>query len=300
MRLRHIEVIQAIVQAGDLKGAAALLDIPPQRVEETLKQAEQQLGFLLFARARGRFQPTAETLQLRAEMAILQEQLERVQRLADGLREHQDAMLRVVCTPSLAHLLLPQSLAALRRRFRETPCTLAAHDTRDIVRQLLLHEIDLGFSLHRPDHPAIICEPLAEGKLQLLAPHGWLPPRQRYVGLQELAGQVMVGLEGEDPLSPMLGHRLQSLTPPPRVQTRVQSYQMMRSMVQAGEGLAIVDPFTAMDAQAAGLDVCPVSPAVPVTLYALTLAQASTTSALKTLLEIVAERAAALLSAPRE
>jgi DNA-binding transcriptional LysR family regulator len=29
------------------------------------------------------------------------------------------------------------------------------------------------------------------------------------------------------------------------VQTRVQTYQMMRSMVEAGEGLAIVDPFTA-------------------------------------------------------
>jgi DNA-binding transcriptional LysR family regulator len=68
---------------------------------------------------------------------------------------------------------------------------------------------------------------------------------------------------------------------------------MMLSMVEAGEGLAIVDPFTA--AGAAGLDVCPLSPAVPVTLYALTLAGRETCAAGKTLLELISEQAAKML-----
>jgi DNA-binding transcriptional LysR family regulator len=63
---------------------------------------------------------------------------------------------------------------------------------------------------------------------------------------------------------------MQALRPAPSVQTRVQTQQMMRSMVEAGEGLAIVDPFTALGARSAGLDVCPLSPAVPICLYALT------------------------------
>jgi len=300
MRLRHIEAIQAILHTGDLKGAAQLLDIPPDTLETTLQHAEGQLGFLLFARVRGKFQPTPETLSLQGEIATLQEQLERLQRLADGLREHQDAALRVLCTASLAQQLLPQSVAALRRRFRETPCTLAAHTTRDIVRSLLLHEADLGISLHRPEHPSIHAQPLAQGKLQLLAPHGWLSARHKYIALHELAGQAMIGLEGEDPLSLVLDHKLQSLNPAPRVQTRVQTYQMMRSMVEAGEGLAIVDPFTALGARTAGLDTCPISPAVPVTLYALTLESVPPSPALKTLLEIIGEKAESLLLAPRE
>ncbi|MOA46882.1 hypothetical protein D3C78_1694500 [compost metagenome] len=71
---------------------------------------------------------------------------------------------------------------------------------------------------------------------------------------------------------------------------------MMRSMVEAGEGLAIVDPFTALGAKAAGLDVCPVSPAVPISLYALSLKTVEPTPAQEALLEIITTNALALLA----
>ena len=204
--------------------------------------------------------------------------------------------MRVVCTPTLAQELLPQSIAALRRRFRETPCNLSSQHTREIVRSLLLRESDLGLSLHNPEYPAIQCAELTVGKLQLLAPHGWLQPRQKYIALQELAGQTMIGLDSQDPLSMLLNTKMQALRPSPMIQTRVQTYQMMRSMVEAGEGLAVVDPFTAVGARAAGLDTCPISPAIPVTLYALTLRESVPSAAMKTLLEIVTEKAMAMLA----
>jgi DNA-binding transcriptional LysR family regulator len=80
------------------------------------------------------------------------------------------------------------------------------------------------------------------------------------------------------------------------IQTRVQTHQMMRSMVEAGEGLAIVDPFTALGAKSAGLDVCPLSPAVPISLYALTLKNGEPSPAVQTLLAIITEQAAAMLA----
>ena len=94
----------------------------------------------------------------------------------------------------------------------------------------------------------------------------------------------------------MLDAKLQALRPLPVVQTRVQTYPMMRGLVEAGEGLAIVDPFTAFGAQASGLDTCPLSPPIPVSLYALTLKNAASTPALNALLEIVAQKAQALLA----
>ena len=293
MRLRHIEVIQAILHNATLGASALALGLNEAALNQALQEAEQQLGFLLFSRVRGKLLPTRETLELASEFQRLQGNLERITRIAHALRQHQDPPLRVVCSATLAHQLLPHSLASLRRRFRETPCTLASLGTADIVRSLLLHESDLGLSLHDPQLPSIDSQPLYHGKLQLLAPHGWLSARQKYLTVQELAGQAMVGLEGEDRLSPALDRKLESLSPPPVMRTRVQTYQMMRSMVEAGEGLAIVDPFTA--AGAAGLDVCPLSPAVPVTLYALTLAGRETCAAGKTLLELISEQSARML-----
>ena len=106
----------------------------------------------------------------------------------------------------------------------------------------------------------------------------------------------MIGLEGQDPLSRLLDAKLQALRPLPVVQTRVQTYQMMRSMVEAGEGLAIVDPFTAYGARDTGLDACPLSPPVMVNLYALTLKDGVTSPALNALLEIVTQKAESLLA----
>lgn len=296
MRLRHIEVIEAIVQSGTLAAAAELLHLPVDTVSATLQDAEQQLGFLLFAKVRGRLQATRETQALQPGLAHLQGDLERLRRQAIGLRLHQDPPLRVDCTQPLDQQLMPQAIAALRRRFQDTTCTLAAHTSHEIVRRLLLHETDLGLSLHNPGHSQISCTPLLEGKVQLLTPHGWLAPRQKYIALQETAGQSMIGLEQPDPLSQNLENRLLGVRPSPRIQTRVQTYQMMRSMVEAGEGLALVDPFTAAGSQASGIDRCPVSPAIAVTLYSLTLSGQTPSAAQRTFLEIVQEKAETLLA----
>ena len=296
MRLRHIEVIQAILQTGHLGTAAEWLQLPVGEVDATLKDAEQQLGFMLFASVRGRLQATRETLELQAQITALYEALEPLQRLASRLKHHHAPPLRALCTPPLANQLLPQSIAALRRRFQDMPCNLSSQPTGEIINSLLLHEADVGLSLHDPEHPQIQSTVLAQGKLQLLAPHGWLKPKQKYIALQDLAGQSLIGLEGHDPLSRLLDAKLQALRPLPVVQTRVQTYPMMRGLVEAGEGLAIVDPFTAFGAQASGLDTCPLSPPIPVSLYALTLKNAASTPALNALLEIVAQKAQALLA----
>ena len=295
MRLRHIEVIQAILQTGHLGTAAEWLQLPVGEVDATLKDAEQQLGFMLFASVRGRLQPTRETLELQAQITALYEALEPLQRLASRLKHHHAPPLRALCTPPLANQLLPQSIAALRRRFQDMPCNLSSQPVGEIINSLLLHEADVGLSLHDPEHPHIQSTVLAQGKLQLLAPHGWLKPKQKYIALQELAGQSLIGLEGHDPLSRLLDAKLHALRPLPVVQTRVQTYPMMRGLVEAGEGLAIVDPFTALGARESGLDACPVSPPIVVSLYALTLKDAAPSPALNALLEIVIQKAESLL-----
>lgn len=50
MRLRHIEVFQAIVQTGSISAAARLLNVSQPNISRVLNHAEQQLGFALFER----------------------------------------------------------------------------------------------------------------------------------------------------------------------------------------------------------------------------------------------------------
>ena len=296
MRLRHIEVIQAILQTGNLGHAAELLQLPATTLSATLQEAEQQLGFMLFSSVRGRLQATRDTLLLQPLINQLYQALEPLRQLGNDLRQHQEPALRVVCSETLAQPLLPHCIGALRRRFPDTPTTLSSQPCAEIVRRLLMDECDIGLSLQPSEQSGIDCRPLIQGKVQFLAPHGWLSPKHKYIALQELAGQAMIGLQQHDPLSRVLDGKLQALRPMPVVHIQVQNYQMMRSMVEAGEGLALVDPFTAVGAKAGGLDVCPLSPAIPVTLYALTRKGCEPGLALAALLEIVHRKAEGLLA----
>jgi len=58
MRLRHIEVFNAIMLTGSVSAAARLINITQPAVSRTLQHAELQLGFSLFARTKGRLTPT--------------------------------------------------------------------------------------------------------------------------------------------------------------------------------------------------------------------------------------------------
>lgn len=296
MRLRHIEVIQALLQAGNLEQAGEMLKLPVATLSSTLHEAEQQLGFMLFSSVRGQLQATRETRLLQPLINQLCLELEPLRRLSKDLRQHQEPALRVACSETLAQPLLPHSIAALRRRFPDTPTTLSTQPCAEIERKVLMDECDVGLTLHPSAQSGIDCIKLVQGKVQFLAPHGWLSPKQKYIALQDLAGQPMIGLQQDDPLSHQLNNLLHTLRPEPVVQIQVQNYQMLRSMVEAGEGLALVDPFTAVGAKASGLDVCPLSPAIAVTLYALTHKGSEPGPALESLLELVRQKAQALLA----
>ncbi|MFM9901533.1 MAG: LysR family transcriptional regulator, partial [Polaromonas sp.] len=50
MRLRHIEVFNAVMLTGSVSGAARLVNVTQPAVSRTLQHAELQLGFALFQR----------------------------------------------------------------------------------------------------------------------------------------------------------------------------------------------------------------------------------------------------------
>lgn len=271
MRLRQIEVFQAILQTGSVSAAADLLCISQPAVSKTLSHAEQQLGYALFDRIKGRLYPTPEARLLQQEVGVLFADLQRLKRLAEGLRQRQDRPLLLDATPALAHALLPATLSRWRQAFPDTPCYLATHHSAEMVQRLCLHEADIGLSLQPVAHPGIVQQALASGVLWAVAARGSWPAEQLAAPLpiQALHQQPFIGLDRDDVLWQAFGERLAQQGVTPKVLTTVQTYQLACDLVAGGHGWAVVDPFTAHGPHAAGVDCRPLTPALPVTLYVL-------------------------------
>ncbi|MDY0976028.1 LysR substrate-binding domain-containing protein [Massilia sp. CFBP9012] len=271
MRLRHIEVFHAIMQVGTISGAAQVLHISQPAVTKVLQHAELQLGMPLFERVRGKLYPKPEAHRLFAETEKLNRDLQGIRRLAASLKGRAVETVRLVSTPTIAVSVLPVGMTAWRRDFPDTRCELATHHTSEIVNALRLGEADLALSLQDPRHPGIVAEPIAHGLLTVVAPAGtWTDEEcKKPISAEDLSGEL-IGLADRDPLGEMVVAACEAQDVQPVFRTVVQTYQIARSLVEAGAGTAILDPFTAASAAPNKVQCRQWSPSIPVHLYLLT------------------------------
>ena len=270
MRLRHIEVFHAIMQVGTISGAAQVLHISQPAVTKVLQHAELQLGMPLFERVRGKLYPKPEAHRLFVETEKLNRDLQGIRRLAASLKGRALETVRLVSTPTIAISVLPEAMTMWRREYPETRCELGTHHTSEIVNTLRLGEADLALSLQDPRHPGIVAEPIAQGVLTVIAPAGtWTAEECRQpISAEGLTGEL-IGMTDNDPLGELLVASCEAQGMHPVFNTVVQTYQIARSLVEAGAGMAVVDPFTAASASDK-LQRRAWAPAIQVQLYLLT------------------------------
>jgi DNA-binding transcriptional LysR family regulator len=279
MRLRHIEVFHAIMQVGTISGAAQVLHISQPAVTKVLQHAELQLGMPLFERVRGKLYPKPEAHRLFAETEKLHRDLQGIRRLAASLKSRAGETIRLVSTPTIAISVLPTALTAWRHDFSQTRCELATFHTIEIVNALRLGEADLALSLQDPRHPGIEAEPIAQGPLVAMAPAGtWSEAECRQpltpTELGDGSGGELIGLADGDPLGEMVVAACEAQDVHPVFNTVVQTYQIARSLVEAGAGMAVVDPFTAASASADKVQRRMWAPEMSVQLFLLSASHA--------------------------
>jgi DNA-binding transcriptional LysR family regulator len=270
MHLRYIEMFQAILQAGTLTDAASLLNISQPAATKLLKQAERRLGFPLFVRLKGHWHLTSEGRLLQGQMERIFEELRDLQRLVSNIARAEKYLLRAISTPTLANAIIPKALARLRKQLGQSAVELSTQHSPEMLKSIILREADVGLTLQQLNHPDICCEYLCEGPLVLIAPRDtWsanaaLQP----FSIDSLANTQLLGITRADQLGRQLQAYLEQLDPPARISTWVQTYQIAKDIVCSGEGLALVDPFTAVSA-GAELQTRIVEPVMPIHLYAV-------------------------------
>ena len=288
MKLRHIEVFHAVMQVGTISGAGQLLHISQPAVSKVLQHCELHLGMQLFERVRGKLYPKPEAHRLFIETEKLHRDLQGIRRLAASLKGRALETIRLVATPAVAASVLPKAMTQWRRDYADTRCELGTHHTSEIVNALRLGEADLGLSLRDPCHPGIVAEPIAQGVMTAIAPMGsWsTADARRALGADGLNGEL-IGHAEHDPLGAMVVAACEAQGVEPVFRTLVQTYQIARSLVEAGAGMAVVDPFTAASTDRAKVQCRPWAPEIAVQLFVLTANSAPLSHAARALAECI-------------
>lgn len=204
MKLDNIKTLEAfreIIQLGSVTAAARSLGFSQPAVSRLLAQFEAELGFKLFHRSKGRLLPTSQALMLFEEVDLALQGVERINVLAEDIRQTNAGQLRVVAPPSFAEGPLVKLVASFLSLHPNIHINVDSRTRPTVMNLVATRTADCGFGKLPLDHPGIRLRPLISSPtVCVLPPAHRLSAGKRPIGARDLAGEplILVGHRGGD------------------------------------------------------------------------------------------------------
>ena len=262
MRLRQIEVFHAVYSTGSMTNAAAKLNVSQPSVSKVLAHAEQQLGYRLFDRVKGKLIPTPEAHQLFKHVRQVYEDVDRLRHVAQNLKATSAGRIRVASTPAFGLEILPRAIASFRDKHPDAIFEIETLHLDEIHHALLESRIDIGLAFDPSQHPGIETKRLARGRFVVLAPDAAEFGDKALLSIDDLKDRPFIGLNGRGPLGQLLLERLESSDVEPHVVAWMETYHIAKALVASGAGITIADEITARSAIGGNVVKIPLEPAI--------------------------------------
>lgn len=269
MRLRHIEVFYAVYSCRSVTRAAEVLKVSQPSISKVLAHAEQQLGFALFNRVRGKLVPTSEANQLFVQVSQVNNEVDRLRKLAANLRLVEKGTIRIAATPAFGIDFLPGAIASYREQHADVKFSLETLRHEEISGALMDSRIDIGLAFDPGDLPGISGELLGYGRFVVLVPTGMQVPPEGALRLEDLAGLPFIRLDNQGALDRFLTAHIEASDVRLKSVVTAGSYQLAKAFVSHGMGVSIADEVTAYSRSHQGVTIRELEPVLEFRISAL-------------------------------
>ncbi len=262
MRLRQIEVFHAVYSHGSITNAATALNVSQPSVSKVLAHAEQQLGYRLFDRVKGKLIPTPEAHQLFKHVREVYEDVDRLRHVATNLKAASAGRIRVASTPAFGLEILPRAIATFREENSDAVFEIETLHVEEIHDALLESRIDIGLAFDPPQHPGIKRHKLATARFFVLAHGDSGFGRRDSLSVGDLVGRPFIALNSRGPLGRALEASLEAADVRPDIVAWTETYHVAKALVGAGVGVTIADEITARSAVGANVTMYSLEPGI--------------------------------------
>jgi len=274
VRLRQIEVFHAVYSSGSMTNAAALLNVSQPSVSKVLAHAEQQLGYPLFDRVKGKLVPTPEAHQLFQHVKLVYEDVDRLRHVAANIKDNRAGRIRVASTPALGLEVLPRAAASFQQANPGVVFEIETLNLDELNNALLESHIDIGICLGPEPNPGINEQRLANGRFVVLAPNDGTFADRQEVTIADLAAYPFIALHSRGPLERALFDYISASKKELNIVAWTDPWHVAKSLVAYGCGLTIADGITARSNLSSNVRRIPLRPRLPFNVVALHLANA--------------------------
>ncbi len=260
MRFRQIEAFRATVSTGSVTQAAHLLGIGQPAVSRLIVDLETSTGFPLFHRRAGRVTPSAEGLRFHAAVERAFVSMEGLKRVADQIRHSYSGHLTISTIPVLSATIVPNTVRLFLESHPDVTLDIHTLKMTEIVESIQAQEADVAMSVSFTEVPGVRQEPLIDVKFVCALPTNHPLRRKKTIDIRDFDGQDFISLL---PNTPIGWSRIDQLFDAngvrPRRRIATPQSQTAYSLVAAGVGIAILEPFGARHWSKNGVVIRPLS-----------------------------------------
>lgn len=261
LKLRHLEVFNALFDAGSVSRAAQRLNLSQPAVSVALGKLEAELGFRLFHRDRGFFAPTNEAILLYEEVQQGITALARVEQRANEIRSGATAGISIATNGAMSYNFLPRVIAEFQRDYPGTHVELRVHSSRRIASWVGSRQIDIGL-IDAPVPVAGLDAKLMRMECVCIMRNDDPLAARDVVAPEHLADRHVIAVTGDHSVDRQLARIMAHAEIPLIHNASSYFYAIARNLVAAGTSVSIIDPVNGKAPLADGVTWRPFRPAI--------------------------------------
>lgn len=269
MRARQLEVFCMLMRCGTVTGAAAMLNISQPALSQILLNAEDQLGFKLFNRVRGRLVPTEQAEELYPEAERIFSELGALRRRTVDMRYGRSGLVRLASSAPPAMAILPKALLAFRAAHPDIVVRSLVAPVANVMDMLRSGEVSLGIAMNNLPHHDIDVETVGHTDLVCVMPAGHRLAALDRIGFADIGEETLISYQADTLPAHLLAAAADgegaSFAPAIEIDVSITALPFVRDAL----GIAIVDGLIPWE-QFPGLVRRPFQPRIPVPIAILT------------------------------
>ncbi|WP_332719887.1 LysR family transcriptional regulator [Pelagibacterium mangrovi] len=264
LNLRQLEVFRAVISSGSFTAAGQQLQMSQPAVTKAIRRMEDQLGFALFLRDRGRIAPTPEASSLFAEVDKVFHTIGIVEKYAHDLKEAQSGVLTLASTPTMSCGFLTEAIARFRQERSRVRVWLQTTTTKETLALAATNQVDLGLIYAPAEESAVHSIPLFDAEVVCVVRRDNPLVSQKSIAPLDLVGHSVITNVRNQPLHDLVDRAFGEEGLNRQVMIGTNNTVTACALVRSGGGVAIVEPMGVAELFPE-LVLLPISPSIVLT-----------------------------------
>lgn len=261
MDFKVLEAFHTVVSNSSITKAAAILGLTQPAVSAQISRLEASIGFSLFTRNGGRLSLTPEGQQFHAQVVHALGMFQRLDQVAEGIREGTSGKLVVASHPSASISLVPVLAARFRLDHPDTFIRMISRTSEEVRGFFPAASIDIGIAELPIDIVGVDVKKYSL-ECRVVLPKGHPAARKSRVTPSDLSGEPFLAIPSERAISHHIREAFSADGATLKAIGEADFFSSICAMTAEGGCVSIVDSLSARMFSKLGLEVRPFDPAI--------------------------------------